>query len=307
MQDLNDLHYFAQVVRHGGFSAAARATGAAKSKLSKRVAQLERDLGVRLIERSTRRFRVTDIGHEVFQQCQAIESGIEAAEAIVARSRSDVRGSLRVSCPPALPTMLGPGPMTEFLARYPLVRVQLLLSNRRVDLIDERIDIAFRIRSDLETDQSLTMRTLGASHLVLVAEPSVLAGRVLRTPEDLAALPTVSMGEHLDRDRWDLVSASGETRSFVHAPRLCCEDLAMLRAAALAGLGVALLPEDCCREDIRRGSLLHVLPQWSTPEGVIHLVFTTTRGMLPTVRAFVDHFAQAFSAMRGKERMPVPG
>jgi DNA-binding transcriptional LysR family regulator len=133
-----------------------------------------------------------------------------------------------------------------------------------------------------------------------------LAGRIIRTPEDLALLPTVSMGEHMDRDRWDLVSAEGEERSHVHAPRLCCEDLGMLRAAALAGLGVALLPEDSCVEDVRRGALDHILPQWSTPEGVVHLVFTTTRGMLPAVRAFVDHFAQAFSVMRGRGRMLVP-
>ena len=110
-------------------------------------------------------------------------------------------------------------------------RVQVHLSNRRVDLINERYDIAFRIQSNFETDQSLTMRKLGSSHLVLVAEPSLLAGRIIRTPEDLALLPTVSMGEHMDRDRWDLVSAAGEERSHVHAPRLCCEDLGMLRAS----------------------------------------------------------------------------
>jgi DNA-binding transcriptional LysR family regulator len=306
LQDLNDLHCFAQVVRHGGFSAAARATGEPKSKLSKRVAQLERDLGVRLIERSTRSVRVTEIGRDVFAQCEVIAGGLEATEAIVAHSRDEVRGSLRVSCPPQLPHMLGPGPMTTFLSRYPLVRVQLHLSNRRVDLIKERYDIAFRIRSKFETDQSLTLRKLASSHLVLVAEPSLLAGRMIRTPEDLALLPTVSMGQHMDRDRWDLVNAAGEERSYVHAPRLCCEDLGMLRAAALAGLGVALLPEDSCVEDVRRGALVHVLPQWSTPEGVVHLVFTTTRGMLPAVRAFVDHFAQAFSVMRGRGRMLVP-
>jgi DNA-binding transcriptional LysR family regulator len=306
VQDLNDLQYFAHVVRHGGFSAAARATGEPKSKLSKRVAQLERDLGVRLIERSTRSLQVTEIGRDVFAQCEVIAAGLEAAEAIVARSRDEVRGRLRVICPPTLPHILGPGPLTAFLSRYPLVRVQLCLSNRRVDLISERYDIAFRIRSNFETDQSLTLRKLGSSHLVLVAEPSLLAGRIIRTPEDLAQLPTVSMGEHMDRDRWDLLSASGEARSVVHVPRLCCEDLGMLRAAALAGLGVALLPEDCCVEDVRRGALVHILPQWSTPEGIVHLVFTTTRGMLPAVRAFVDHFAKAFSVMRGRGRMLVP-
>jgi DNA-binding transcriptional LysR family regulator len=306
VQDLNDLQYFAQVVRHGGFSAASRATGEPKSKLSKRVAQLERDLGIRLIERSTRSIHVTEIGRDVFAQCEVIAGGLEATEAIVARSRDEVRGSLRVSCPPQLPRTLGPGPLITFLTRYPLVRVQLHLSNRRVDLINERYDIAFRIQSDFETDQSLTLRRLGSSHLVLVAEPSLLAGRIIRTPEDLALLPTISMGERMDRDRWDLVSAAGEERSHVHAPRLCCEDLGMLRRAALAGLGVALLPEDSCVEDVRRGRLAHVLPQWSTPEGTVHLVFTTTRSMLPAVRAFIDHFAQAFSVMRGRGRLLVP-
>ena len=125
MPDLNDLHYFAQVVRHGGFSAASRATGEPKAKLSKRVAQLERDLGVRLIERSTRSIQVTEIGRDVFAQCEVIAGGLEATEAIVARSRDEVRGNLRVSCPPQLPHILGPGPMTTFLSRYPLVRVQL--------------------------------------------------------------------------------------------------------------------------------------------------------------------------------------
>jgi len=302
LQDLNDLQYFAQVVRHGGFSAASRATGDPKSKLSKRVAQLERDLGVRLIERSTRSIRVTEIGRDVFAQCEVIAGGLEATEAIVARSRDEVRGSLRVACPPQLPSTLGPGPLITFLTRYPLVRVQLYLSNRRVDLINERYDIAFRIQSNFETDQSLTLRKLGTSHLVLVAEPSLLAGRIIRTPEDLALLPTISMGEHMDRGRWDLVSAEGGECSYVHAPRLCCEDLGMMRRAALAGLGAALLPEDSCVDDVRSGALVHVLPQWSTPEGTIYLVFTTTRGMLPAVRAFIDHFAQAFSVSRSSSR-----
>ena len=145
MQDLNDLQYFAQVVRHGGFSAASRATGEPKSKLSKRVAQLERDLGVRLIERSTRSIQVTEIGRDGYAQCEVIAGGIEATEAIVARSREPAR-ELRAQ----LTHILGPGVMTTFLSRYPLVRVQLHLSNRRVDLINERYDIALRIRSNFE-------------------------------------------------------------------------------------------------------------------------------------------------------------
>ena len=103
LQERSDIQYFARMVRHGGFSAASRVTGEPKSKLSKRVAQLERDLGVRLIERSTRSIHVTEIGRDVFAQCEVIAGGLEATEAIVARSRDEVRGSLRVSCPPQLP------------------------------------------------------------------------------------------------------------------------------------------------------------------------------------------------------------
>src|SRR3984957_7291018 len=121
LQDLNDLHYFAQVVRHGGFSAASRATGEPKSKLSKRVAQLERGLGVRLIERSTRSIQVTEIGRDVFAQCEVIAGGLEVAVAIVARSRDEVRVGPRLSGPPKLPHSLGPVPLTTFLARSPLV------------------------------------------------------------------------------------------------------------------------------------------------------------------------------------------
>ena len=146
MQDLNDLQYFAQVVRHSGFSAASRATGEPKSKLSKRVAQLERDLGVRLIERSTRSIQVTEVGRDVFAQCEVIAGGLEATEAIVARSRDEVRGSLRVSCPPQLPYILGSGPMTTFLSRYPLVRVQLHLSNRRGPAARARRDAPVKSR-----------------------------------------------------------------------------------------------------------------------------------------------------------------
>ena len=114
------------------------------------MAQLERDLGVRLIERSTRSIPVTEIGRDGYAQCEVIAGGIEATEAIVARSRAEVRGNLRVSCPPQLTHILGPGPMTTLLSRYPLVRVQLHLTNRRVDLINERYEIALRIPSNFE-------------------------------------------------------------------------------------------------------------------------------------------------------------
>jgi len=114
------------------------------------------------------------------------------------------------------------------------------------------------------------------------------------------------MGEHMDRDRWDLVSADGEERSHVHAPRLCCEDLGMLRAAALAGLGVALLPEDSCVDDVRRGALVHLCLNGARRRASSTWSSRRPGACCPAVRAFVDHFAQAFSVMRGRGRMLVP-
>jgi DNA-binding transcriptional LysR family regulator len=118
LRDLNDLQYFAQVVRHGGFSTASRATGEPKSKLGRRAAQLERDLGVRLIERSIRSIQVTEIGRDVYAQCEVITGGLEATEAILARFRDEVRREPARELPPQLPHILGPGPMTTFLSRY---------------------------------------------------------------------------------------------------------------------------------------------------------------------------------------------
>ena len=296
--DLNDLQCFTQVVRHGGFTAAARATGEPKSKLSKCVARLERDLGVRLIERSTRSIRVTDIGHEIYRQCEIIAGGIETTQALAARTQGTVSGPLHVSCPPALLQMVGTAIFTEFLARYPEVRLRLRVSNQPVDLINEQVDVAIRVRTKLETDHSLTMRTLGRSGLILVASPKILEGVRLDEPSNLATLPTLSMNDSPERARWDLVSAGGDATTVVHAPRLCCESIDMLRDAALAGLGVALIPQDICLCALHKGDLVQVLPDWGTPEGIVHLVFTTPRGMLPAVRAFVDHYAAAFTQMR---------
>ena len=133
MQDLNDLHLFAEVVRHKGFSPAARALNAPKSKLSKHVARLEARLGVRLLERSTRRFRVTDVGQEFYLQCEAVLASAEAAELVVARAQAEPRGIVRVSCPHGISHGIMGVILPSFLARYPLVRVDMKVLNRRVD------------------------------------------------------------------------------------------------------------------------------------------------------------------------------
>ena len=297
MQDLNDLRLFAEVVRHKGFSPAARAVGAPKSKLSKHVAGLESQLGVRLIERTTRRFRVTDVGQEFYLHCEAVLAGVEAAEAVVARAQAEPRGVVRISCPHGLSHGIMAAILPAFLARHPLVRIDMKVLNRRVDLIEERFDIALRVRDKLDTDPTLTLRILGRGRVVLVASPGFAADHhALLTIDGLASLPTLSSGDTILDGRWDLTGPNGEVRAIVHKPRLCCGDFNVLREAAVAGLGVALLPDLVCNAALEDGSLVNILPDWQTSQGIVHMVFAAKDGLLPAVRALIDHVAKEFPA-----------
>ncbi|MCA3774506.1 DNA-binding transcriptional LysR family regulator [Sphingomonas sp. BE270] len=291
---IEDLRSFAQVVRFGGFTAAARETGQTKARLSKRVARLEHDLGARLIERSTRSFRVTDVGTEVYQQCQTIVESIEATEAIASRLRTDVSGTLHVSCPPGLAHYLGSEVIADFLIRYPLVRVRMHLTTRRVNLINERFDIALRIALESETDQSLTMRQLGRARRILVASPTFLELMPIHNVESLNAVPILGSGEHLEHERWELIRDDGQTHNAVYRPRLCSNDSGVIREAAVNGLGIALVAERGCIAELAAGSLIHILPQWHASENDIHMVFSSKKGMLPALRAFIDHYVARF-------------
>ena len=158
--DLNDYAYYAGVVAHGGFAAAGRALREPKSKLSRRIAALEARLGVRLIERSSRRFRVTEVGQAFYERCRAMIEEVERADAIVAEAQAEPHGRVRFSCPTGLIEVIEPI-VIAYMARYPKVRLQLVATDRPVDLIEERIDLALRVRVALTSDAALTMRSLG--------------------------------------------------------------------------------------------------------------------------------------------------
>ncbi len=289
--DLNDLVYFAEVVAHGGFTAAGRALREPKSKLSRRVAGLEERLGVRLIERSSRRFRVTDVGQKYYERCRAMLAEAERAETIVAEAQSEPHGLIRMSCPTGLVESISPI-VTQFLERYPKVRLQLVAVDRAVDLIEERIDVALRVRAALDSDASLTMRSLGNSTRILVASPQ-LASRIAGI-EQLSALPTLATSDEQVEVDWYLETDDGRTHVMRHSPRMGCADFSAVRAAAMAGLGVALLPDHTCRELLATGRLVRVLPAWRGVRGLVHLVFTTRRGLPPAVRKLIDSLAAEF-------------
>jgi len=293
LADLNDLRFFAAVVEHGGFSAAGRALGIPKSRLSKRIALLEERLGVRLLQRTTRRFVVTEVGERFYAHCRAMLEEAQAAQEAVDELRAEPRGVVRVSCPIAIAQTVIAHILPEFLAAHPKVQVRLIASNRRFDIISEGVDVAIRVRNRLDADASLVLRSFGQSAVVLVAHPAFLDehGRP-REPADLERLPLLSWLEHEGAQVLELIGADGATVNVEMRARLISGEFGVIYEAAKRGMGVAALPEFVAAPAIVRGELEIVLPEWTMPQGVAHFVYASRRGLLPGVRAFVDFLAE---------------
>lgn len=298
MQPLEGFYYLTQVVEHGGFARAARALSIPRSRVSRHVAALEARLGVRLIQRSTRRFAVTEVGQEVYRHARAMLAQADAALEAVEFARAEPRGTIKVGCPLALAQSALAPLLPRFLVQYPLVRLQLDVSNRRIDVLNEGFDVALRVRARPSGEDGLVMRAFRQLDEFLVASAAYLEGAApLTTPAELARHQILEHAADLERRSWELVSPQGETVRAEHTPRLVCFDFVLLRAAVLAGLGIALLPESVVREDLRGGALQRVLPGWNAPQGILHVVFPSRRGMLPAVRAFIDFLAVNMPAM----------
>jgi DNA-binding transcriptional LysR family regulator len=305
MQDLNDLALFAAVVRNNGFSAAARDLNIPKSKLSKHVARLEEQLGVRLLERSTRKLRVTEIGRVFYEHCQSLLDGVAVAEAEIAAVRAEPTGTVRLACPLGFTPMLA-DILPAFHRRYPGVRLLITATNRRIDLIEERIDVALRARDQLDTDNQLIIRRFGEVRQRLAASPTLLARFDDVTIDNLSEMPTLSMNESHATDVWRLVDTKGNTTEISHRPIIGCSDFLILERAAIEGMGVALLPDHICERAFRAGVLAPVLPEWSSGDVVVHLVFPSRHGMLPATRALIDYLADNLLNAMQKCREIVP-
>ena len=293
MQPLEAFYYFAQVVDHGGFARAARALGIPKSRLSRHVMALEAQLNVRLVNRSTRRFVVTEVGREVHRHATAMLVEADAALDAVEYARAEPRGTLKASCPVAIAQSALARILPEFLAKYRSVRLQLHVSNRRVDVVSEGFDVALRVRAQPSGENGLVMRVLGQFDELLVASPAYLerAGEPTE-PVQLRERDTLDFAAELDLRPWELLGPDGQRAHVEHAPRVVCHDFVLLRSAALAGLGIARLPQVCVREELASGALRRVLPEWNSPQGILHVVFPSRRGLLPAVRAFIDFLAE---------------
>jgi DNA-binding transcriptional LysR family regulator len=298
MKNLNDLYLFVQIVDHGSYAAAGRALGVPRSKLSRRIMVLEEQLGVRLIQRSTRKLKVTEIGEEYYHHCVAMLVEAEAAQEVIDRSRSGPQGLIRVSAPPAL-VCFEVGPMiARYMAANPLVTVELESTSRRVDVIGEGIDVAIRVRFPPIQDSDLTMRVLDKSTQQIVGSPRLVESlpKPIK-PADLSTLPSLDL-DQLNREHvWSLNGPDQAHVRIPHKPCLVTDDMSQLLYAAIEGVGAVQLPSMVAEEAIRTGTVVDLLPDWLPTAGVVQAIFPTRRGLLPSVRSFIDYLVAEYDAL----------
>ncbi|UCJ16232.1 LysR family transcriptional regulator [Pseudomonas sp. MM211] len=295
MEDLNTLYYFTQVVEHGGFAPAGRALDIPKSKLSRRIALLEERLGVRLLHRTSRHCSLTEIGQEYYQRCVAMRVEAEGAAEVIERNLSEPRGLVRLACPTTLlNSWVGPM-LTRFMLRYPSVELFIESTNRRVDLLHEGFDIALRVRFPPLENTDMVMKVLGNSRQCLVGRPDFLKQLPEQfQPADLGQLPSLHWGGSQREYQWELFGPNEGKLLIPHHPRMVTDDLIALRHGALAGVGIAHVPRVAVREDLDAGTLVEMLPGWEPKCGIVHAIFPSRRGLLPSVRTLIDFLAEEF-------------
>jgi DNA-binding transcriptional LysR family regulator len=293
--DLNDYYYFVQSVDHGGFSAAGRALDIPKSTLSRRVIALEFRLGVRLIERTSRHFVLTDVGREFYRHAQAMLIEADAAEEAVTRRLAEPSGTVRLTCSIGMARFLA-DPLTRFLVAHPKVNLVQMATNRYVDLVEEGFDIGVRGHSRSLPDSGLIQRRLSPTPWHAFAAPTQLeyAGTP-QHPEELARHAAVALGTRSDEAAWHLYAENGEEVVVPFVPRLRSDDLETLKTAAIAGLGLVSLPAYLAREEVSQGRLKRILPDWVTQsDAEVTLLTPSRRGQLPSVRALIDFLIAEF-------------
>ncbi len=306
MLDLNDIAVFVEVVRCGSFAEAARRLGIPPNTLSRRVQQLETRLGARLMQRSTRRLSLTSAGQDFHDRCAGgVEGLVDAGQALMSRNEAP-SGLVRVAAPADFFDLFPMEWLASFLATHPQVRLDFVLSDARCDLIADRIDVAIR-GGVLEDSGLVARRVLDAGLDGLVASPAYIAARgAPATLADLADHDCLVFAHPSGRATWRLSGPDGTDAEVQVAGRLSGNTTQSLRRAALAGLGVALLPSTMTRRELRAGLLVPVLPQFRRRGHGVHLVVASRRHLPAAVSAFIDLVTRKLGDLDPPESLPAP-
>ena len=288
MLNLNDLLAFVQVVDHGGFAAAGRALGIPKSTLSKRLSELEKAIGVRLIQRTSRSFAVTEIGRDFHRHAAAMLIEAEAAEHVIKGRLAEPSGTVRITASmPVAQFRLAPL-LPRLAASYPKLRIVLDVSDRFVDIVQEGFDIAIRNHFAPLPDADLVQRRIAYDPAWLVAAPHYVGDRGMPSrPEQANGLDGL-MASSSER-AWTLQDDRGAVAEVTPAPRYVANETVALLEAAKAGLGIACLAGSFCAGPIQAGALVRLLPDWTARGVTTTLLMPHRRGQLPSVRTVADH------------------
>ena len=294
MQDLNEIAIFARVVREESFTKAARALGLPKSTVSERVSRLEERLGVKLLERTTRHVRPTAAGAAYYERAARVVAEIEEANAAVTDIHRSPKGLVRIGSPLLFGHAFLGDFIAEFLVTHPEVEVELIVADRRFDVVEEGLDLAIHVLGPIEP--SLVARKIGSAERMCVARPSYLAEREPpKTPADLLKHSCL-VSSNDRRATWEF-SKEGRSESIVVQGRYSVNSVQLALSAALRGAGIAVLPAFFCAEALRAGHLAPVLEEWSLGRSAIHVVYPGSRHLSARVRLFIDSLIDRFTRL----------
>lgn len=287
----SEMQVFVAVVTEESFTAAADRLETDKARVSRIVQRIEEKLGARLLNRSTRRLSVTEVGRDYFERASSILAAAEAAQAAVAQQSQEPKGRLKITATPEFGTTRVDNWIAAYLSKWPKVTVEAVYSIRFVDIIHEGIDVAIRIGTLQDSD--LSARKLGEITYGLYAAPGYLKdAAALRTVDDLKRHDLI-MKTSSGRASWTLVNGQA-TEKVSQAPRCAIDNIVAAKNLTVFGLGVAQLPQFMAEPHVAEGSLVRVLPGWASIPMPVHAVFASTRYMDPKVRGFVDLCRVAF-------------
>ncbi|WP_411062868.1 LysR family transcriptional regulator [Vibrio rotiferianus] len=287
MIDLNEINIFTKVVEAGSFVGGGKLLGMPSTTVSRKVQQLEDSLGVRLLHRSTRKLSLTDQGLLYFQQCQQHLMGIEEANLAVTQLQKQPKGTLRITSPLEFATLYAQPWINEFLAKYPEIKVELKVTDHQIDLIEDRIDIAFR--SGVLKDSNLVARRIAPKQSVCCASPDYLAkhGEPIH-PKELTQHLCILWGDQLQNQNWQFKDMD-QTLDIPVNGRYVSDANNLLIMAAAAGLGIAKVPLPLVMPYLENESLNQILTEYEIPSGNMHIIYQSHKYLTQNIRLFVDH------------------
>lgn len=292
--DLNDIVVFTKVVETKSFTGAADALGLPKSTVSRKLAQLEERLGVRLVQRTTRKLALTEIGEAYYERCSRIVADIAAAEQLVTDMQSTPRGRLRVTTTVDFATRYLGEMVAEFLRQHPEINIELEATDRVVDLIEEGFDLAVRFGPMPES--TLIARKLCEVELILCASPAYLTARgTPKTTEELDEHDHVLFTPGGRNQTWTLIGPGDQTYEFGRPARLASNNYGAVVDAARAGTGIASISEFMVTEEIKSGALVRVLPDWQARSTDVHAVYPARQNVPPRLALFLEHLAKSLN------------